>query len=168
MTESFATAALNQEIRDWLVSAAARIEIPFKRQKFSKKLGKVVLGVEVYLMRYGRAAVLEYTIYWPALAERCFERKSAPALTRRLMGPANRTGFRPDIYLASFGENRRALEHEVIHQGKQIFMQVNSPSTIFKLVSGNLPALPPMAEEEADWSSLRQKIMASSLLEASN
>ena len=166
MSEALQPVESNQQISTWLASAARRIEIPFKRQKFRKNLGEVALGVEVYVMRYARdLAVLEYAIYWPALAERCFEWKNAPVLDCRMRGPANKNGFRADIYLASFGEDRLALEREVVRQGEELFFHVNSPATIWQLVCGNLPSVGPRIGPECVLSGLRQMIVASGLAE---
>jgi hypothetical protein len=157
---------LQNDISVWLANSAKRIVIPFKRQKFRKMLKEVAIGVEVYVMRYNRElACVEYTFYWPALAAECFEWKNAPALTRRMMAaPRAGSDFRSDIYLSWYGEDRLAMESEIIRQGENLFHHVNSVSSLLDLLNGKINEVPGTPDElKYNWPQLLNMIKANGL-----
>ncbi|WP_168452698.1 hypothetical protein [Sphingopyxis microcysteis] len=157
---------IQQEISKWLVASAKRVEIPFKRQKFRKSLGEVAIGVEIYVMRYNRQlACVEYTFYWPKLAEKFFEWKNAPAMTWRMMDKSlEKEKSRGDVYLSKYAEDRIAMENEVVLQGENLFHNVNSVRSFLQLLSGQIRQVPATSQElKHDWPNLLDQINATGL-----
>jgi hypothetical protein len=157
---------VRRDISFWLAACAQRIETPFKRQKFRKSLGDVAIGVEVYVMRYNRElACIEYTLYWPALAAKCFEWKNAPALTRRMMDTPRAGGdLVGDIYLSRYRGDRAAMESEIVRQGENLFHNVNSASSFLDLLLGRIREVPGTPNElKYEWPRMLDQIKAAEL-----